>query len=174
MSLPALHQLNPSIRCLPMVSQLASRIAKTVAFFLLFIFAPNNFAASLALQPHPSLTPQEVVEFQLTALQSAADGGIEATFRFASPANKRVTGPLTRISRLFDSALYQPMLDNKGTDIRLVRNDGFTAELMAGVVDDSGDIHWYRFRLSRQTESPYLNCWMTDAVMAVDHPGRSA
>jgi len=175
MSTHDLDLSNQSIRFLPgPLTKLTNWMTRIFAPILLFVFTTNSNAASLDLEPHPTLTPQEVVEFQLTALQSAADGGIEATFRFASPANKKMTGPIARFSRLFDSAQYQPMLDNKGTEIRLVSNDGFTAELLAGVVDDSGDLHWYRFRLSKQNESPYLNCWMTDAVIAVAHPGRSA
>lgn len=172
MSTHTLDRSNQSIRCF--AGLLATRITRIVTLVFLFVFTANSNAASLELQPHPTLTPQEVVEFQLTALQRAADGGIEATFRFASPANKKLTGPIARFSRLFDSVQYRPMPGNKGTEIRLVSNDGFTAELLAGVVDDSGDLHWYRFRLSKQTESPYLNCWMTDAVMAVAYPGRSA
>ena len=66
------------------------------------------------------------------------------------------------------------MLNNRGSEIQLISNDGFSAELLAGVVDPDGELHWYSFRLSRQTESPYENCWMTDAVMSVPHPGDSA
>ncbi len=128
----------------------------------------------LSLQPNPTLTAQEVVDFQLTALQQASDEGISATFRFASPANRKMTGPISRFSKLFDAPQYRPMLENQGTQIKLVSNNGFNAELLAGVVDKSGDLHWYRFRLSKQSESPYENCWMTDAVVAVPHSGRSA
>jgi len=98
----------------------------------------------------------------------------DLTLTFASPANRKVTGPLSRFSQLFDAEQYRPMLENQGTEIKLVSNDGVTAELLAGVVDKSGDLHWYRFQLSKQSESPYENCWMTDAVMAVPHSGRSA
>jgi len=145
---------------------------------LFFTFSVSVSAAQmpadLTLQPQPSLTPQDVVNFQLTALKQASDEGIAATFRFASPANRKMTGPLSRFSRLFDAQQYRPMLENRGTEIKLVSNDGFTAELLAGVVDKTGDLHWYRFRLSKQSASPYENCWMTDAVMAVPHSGRSA
>ena len=152
-------------------------MALIAAFFFTTLYAANGQASSLLnsdLQPNPSLTPQDVVEYQLAALQDAANGGIEATFRFASPANKRTTGPLVRFARLFDATQYEPMLRNTGTEVKLVSNDGFTAVLLAGVVDDSGDLHWYRFQLSKQSESPYVNCWMTDTVMAVAHPGKSA
>ncbi len=146
---------------------------QSIAAIVLLLCSTISLAQNLDLQPSPSLTPKDVVNFQLTALQDA-DNGISATFRFASPANKKVTGPLSRFSALFDSPQYQPMLNHRGTEIKLVSNNGLTAELLAGVVDQSGDLHWYRFQLSKQVSAPFQNCWMTDAVMAVPHPGRSA
>ena len=146
-------------------------------FALLWLTTTMSHAATtedISLQPSPSLTPQQVVTFQLNALRQASEAGINATFRFASPENRKVTGPVERFARLFDSAQYQPMLNNRGTEVKLVSNDGTTAELLAGVVDQSGELHWYSFRLSRQPEAPYENCWMTDAVLAVPHPGDSA
>ena len=46
--------------------------------------------------PEPELTPNDVVRIQLLAMQQNDDNdfGIEVTFRFASPANKKQTGPL--------------------------------------------------------------------------------
>jgi len=152
-------------------------LPKLAALLLLALCTAIGWAqqtTDLTLQPNPTLTAQEVVDFQLTALKQANEDGISATFRFASPANRKMTGPLSRFSKLFDAPQYRPMLENQGTEIKLVSNDGFTAELLAGVVDKTGDLHWYRFRLSKQSESPYENCWMTDAVMAVPHSGRSA
>ena len=154
-----------------------SGLPKLAAVLLLAFcttFGWTQQTADLTLQPNPTLTAQEVVDFQLTALQQAPDDGISATFRFASPANRKITGPISRFAKLFDAPQYRPMLENQGTQIKLLSNDGITAELLAGVVDKSGDLHWYRFRLSKQSESPYENCWMTDAVMAVPHSGRSA
>ncbi len=152
-------------------------LPKLLAVLLLALYTTVGWTqqnTDLTLQPNPTLTAQEVVDFQLSALKQANEDGISATFRFASPANRKMTGPLSRFSKLFDAPQYRPMLENQGTEIKLVSNDGFTAELLAGVVDKTGDLHWYRFRLSKQSESPYENCWMTDAVMAVPHPGRSA
>lgn len=148
----------------------------TILLLSVCLFTPGVAKANidLTLQPSPVLTPQEVVDFQLKALKHNSTDGISATFRFASPANRKMTGPVARFSKLFDSPQYQPMLNNRGTDIKLISNNGVTAELIAGVVDPGGELHWYRFRLSRQSEPPYKNCWMTDAVMAVPYPGDSA
>ena len=152
-------------------------LPKLVAVLLLAFCTTIGWSqqtADLTLTPDPALTAEEVVDFQLSALKQGNQESISATFRFASPANRKVTGPLSRFSQLFDAEQYRPMLENQGTEIKLVSNDGVTAELLAGVVDKSGDLHWYRFQLSKQSESPYENCWMTDAVMAVPHSGRSA
>ena len=133
-------------------------------------------AASLTLQPDPQLSPVQVVEFQLHALKhnNAAGTGIAATFRFASPANKEVTGPLARFSQLFKNNQYQPMINHQSADVELLANDNKTATLLASVVDQNGSVHLYRFRLSKQSDAPFTDCWMTDAVMHQPKPGRSA
>jgi hypothetical protein len=41
------------------------------------------------------------------------DAGIEITFRFASPSNKQMTGPLNRFIRLLYNPLYTPMLEHR-------------------------------------------------------------
>lgn len=127
------------------------------------------------LVPNPSLTPEEVVQFQLQSLGNNTNGdGIAATFRFASPSNKKITGPIDRFSRLFDAEQYSPMLNHRDSEVKLLSNDGTVAEVMAALVDANGEYFWYQFRLSRQSKSPYNNCWMTDSVMRVPGPGRSA
>ena len=54
------------------------------------------------LQPNPNLTPEDVIRIQVEALQNndSQDTGIEITFRFASPANRQLTGPLNRFKRM--------------------------------------------------------------------------
>ena len=66
------------------------------------------------------------------------------------------------------------MLNHQDAEIKLINNDNSAAEVMAALVDASGEYYWYQFRLSRQHQSPYINCWMTDAVIRVPGPGRSA
>ena len=128
-----------------------------------------------SLVPNPSLTPQQVVQFQLQALRENASGnGIEATYRFASPANRALTGPLERFSKLFDAEQYRPMLNHQDAEVKLMEGNDTSAEVMAALVDATGEYYWFRFTLSRQNQSPYNDCWMTDAVIRVPGPGRSA
>jgi len=151
-----------------------SKLLRHALVVALFVFATIAHGNTLDLKPNPSLTALDVVEFQLKALQSANDNGIAATFRFASPANKSVTGPLERFSMLFDAPQYNPMLKHSGAKVQELRNNGARAEIVAGIVDRAGQLHWYKFILSKQSAAPYINCWMTDAVSITNHPGKSA
>jgi len=149
-------------------------LRRTLATVAMFIFTVNAHASSLDLTPNASLSALEVVEFQLKALQHPDSDGIAATFRFASPTNKSVTGPLDRFSKLFEAPQYNPMLKHSGAKVSELSNNGKRAELVAGIVDRSGQLRWYKFVLSKQSEAPYVNCWMTDAVSITKRPGKSA
>ncbi len=143
--------------------------------FLLLISFSSKAAEDLSLLPDPALSPVDVVNFQLHALRANNNGdGIEATFRFASPANKLTTGPLEKFSTLFDIEQYRPMLNHDSATIKLHSDNGHRAELVTGIVDSEGKLHWYRFILSRQQTAPFVNCWMTDAVMLEKPPEQSA
>ncbi len=63
---------------------------------LLIVLATPACATDLPpTEPDPSLSPQDVVSIQIEALQNNdipyEDRGIEVTFNFASPVNKRMT-----------------------------------------------------------------------------------
>jgi hypothetical protein len=130
----------------------------------------------MAMEPDRNLQPTEVVRFQLDSLRAnnQADEGIARTFKFASPANKQVTGPLSRFSKLFDHPRYSPMLNHQRSDITQVSNNGKAAVFDVELVDLNGSVHYYRFELSVQTSGACIDCWMTDAVMWAPRPGRSA
>ena len=53
-------------------------------------------------EPDPSLSPRDVVSIQIEALRNNdtpyENRGIEVAFNFASPTNKRITGPIERFA----------------------------------------------------------------------------
>jgi len=122
--------------------------------------------------PSPTLSPKEVVRLQVDALGNndspRAGAGIEAAFNFASPANRRATGPLRRFRTLFETPAYGPMIDHRSARLSEVQTQGDMARVGVLMVTESGDRIGYLFQLSRQTESPYEECWMTDAVVPID------
>jgi hypothetical protein len=112
-----------------------------------------------------------VVRLQVEALANndtpRPDAGIETAFRFASPANKRATGPLERFRTLFDTPSYGPMIDHEAARYSAPQVNGRTAQVGAILTTKDGERVGYLFRLSKQAEAPYEACWMTDAVIPV-------
>jgi hypothetical protein len=122
-------------------------------------------------EPSPDLSATEVVRLQVEALghndDPYEDAGVEAAFTFASPANKRVTGPLRRFRTLFETPAYGPMIDHRGATYSDAAVEGDTARLGVILQTESEGRVGYLFRLSRQSSPPYEGCWMTDAVRRV-------
>lgn len=119
--------------------------------------------------PRKDLAAGEVVRIVIDALKhnDAKDTGIAITFDFASPTNRRVTGPLGRFIPLVKSPAYAPMLNHESAEYGklLVRDD--EAAQVVKVVDAKGDAAYYVFQLSKQAEGDYAGCWMTDGVVRV-------
>lgn len=122
-------------------------------------------------EPDSSLSPKAVVRLQVEALGAndtpREDAGIEAAFNFASPANKRATGPLRRFRTLFETPAYRPMIDHRGATYSDARVDGDAAQVGVILVTPDGRRAGYIFRLSKQSDAPYEGCWMTDGVQPV-------
>jgi hypothetical protein len=121
------------------------------------------------LSPNASLSPQQVVEFQLDALrhnnEPTVDAGIERSFRFASPSNRLVTGPLSHFSEIVHSATYSALLGSQGSEVRGVIVQGNEAKVYVTVTSATGSQLNFLFMLSRQGQGDYRDCWMTDSVM---------
>lgn len=119
--------------------------------------------------PDPNLSPSEVVQIQLDALQHndnpLPDTGIAIAFAFASPANRRISGPLSRFARLIRTELYRPLLDFVTVGTTPIEQYGVQAKQEVTVVDQDGHERVYEFRLSRQESGPHVNCWMVDGVL---------
>ena len=117
--------------------------------------------------PEPKLKPNDVVRLQLIAMQQndESDIGIEVTFRFASPANKKLTGPLNRFIRLVRNPSYRPLLNHiNATFLDLTLEDDFAVQDVI-ITSSSGERIGYRFRLSIQKGLLHQGCWMTDSVI---------
>src|SRR6478735_3394052 len=63
--------------------------------------------------PRKEYEPDQVVQIVMDALQNNDDhdAGIVTTFNFASPGNKRLTGPVERFIPMVRSAAYRSMLN---------------------------------------------------------------
>jgi hypothetical protein len=137
---------------------------------LLSVLAFVFLAVSAAAQPMPSpdLTPEEVVRLQVEALQRndepRPDAGIATAFRFASPGNRRATGPLERFTTMVKGPVYGDMLDFARAEYGRIAVDGERAAQRVTLTHDDGRRAVYVFILSRQDGGLFDGCWMTDGV----------
>ncbi len=135
---------------------------------------PVTGRAPEALKPDPTLSPQEVVQIQAEALQNndepEPDSGIRTTFQFASPANRELTGPIDNFIELVQNPEYRDLLNSREIIYGDTEIDGSTALQPVIIVSAEGETVFYLFTLSKQTEAPYEDCWMTDGVLRLEPP----
>ena len=176
------RQGNPMKYCsLPLARFVVIAVAATV--LLWWILNPSDrsrlsaglqaarkaLGAKSELRPRPAYPPDEVVRIQIEALgdndRPHPDAGIETAFRFASPANKKATGPLPRFIEMVRNPAYRPMLNHRGARYGKLKREGNRASQSVILKSSDGNRVGYLFQLSRQTEAPHKDCWMTDSVM---------
>ena len=144
-------------------------LKSSTLLILLFIITFRVCASSdiKNAYPEPELKPNDVVRLQLLAMQQNDDSdfGIEVTFRFASPANKKQTGPLKRFISLVRNPSYRPLLNHiNATFLELTVEEDFAVQDVI-ITTSNGKRIGYRFRLSIQKGPLYPDCWMTDSVI---------
>jgi len=133
---------------------------------------------SLHAEPSPLLTPWEVIAAQAYSLHA---GRIDGCFRFASPGNQAVTGPISRFARMFDPpSRYSIMVGCERFEIvdEEVSNDPriktFRVTFWQGDKSPLTSPHsqqTFLWQLSLQQQNipeKFVNCWMTDAVVSLD------
>ena len=136
--------------------------------------------ADPAKQPGPrkEYGPDQVVQIVMDALQNNddRDAGIVTTFNFASPGNKRFTGPVERFIPMVRSPAYQPMLNFRSAEYGelSLSEDKLSAEQLVSLVAADGETVGYLFHLSKQPDGEFKGCWMTDGVVRVRPKGPQA
>jgi len=120
------------------------------------------------LQPSPSLPSTTVLELQLLALQQNRVGvndGLQKQYDFASPANRSIASTPEEFCRLFHSR-FHPLINCQAFSVRqLCFDPPHSACFLVRTITTGGKTIDYLWILSRQEDK----CWMTDAVLVVEH-----
>ena len=86
------------------------KLQVTFNFLIIFLISISISKAEI-LQPNSKIKPSEVVKIQLLSLQKNNDGfedsGIEQTWNFAHPNNKKATGPLDKFKRMLKGIIIK-------------------------------------------------------------------
>jgi hypothetical protein len=118
--------------------------------------------------PDPALSPAEVVEIQLTALQAndapQTDAGIAQTWAFAHPDNKRMTGPLPRFAQMIKGPLYRILLNHRSHEIKEVSRTDDQADFAVTVTSQTGEVFGYRWSVAKVADGENAGAWMTVSV----------
>ena len=140
-------------------------ISKVLVLLLITI----SITKAEILKPSSNINPKEVVKIQLTGLQkndlNFQDSGIEQTWNFAHPNNKKVTGPLGNFKRMLKSNSYQMMIDHLSHTITQLESTDKWAQFEVVILDKNKIYHKFNWQVEKYTLDGVLkDCWLTTMV----------
>ena len=134
---------------------------------ILLIF--TSISKADLLKPNKDILPSEVVKIQLIGLQNNdsdfKDGGIEQTWNFAHPDNKRVTGPLSNFKMMIKSDSYGMMINHLSHTITELGSSDKWAQFEVIILDKDKIYHKFNWQVEKYTLDGILkDCWLTTMV----------
>jgi hypothetical protein len=136
---------------------------------LILVLISISISKAELLKPNNQIKPDEVVKIQLSGLQkndsNFKDSGIEQTWNFAHPNNKKVTGPLPNFKRMLKGDSYQMMIDHLSHTITKLGSGDNWAQFEVIILDKNKIYHKFNWQVEKYTEDGELmNCWLTTMV----------
>ena len=146
-----------------------SKILQTKFKIILLLLIFTSISKADLLKPNKDILPSEVVKIQLTGLQNNdsdfEDGGIEQTWNFAHPNNKKVTGPLGNFKRMIKSDSYQMMINHLTHTITELGSSDKWAQFEVIILDKEKIYHKFNWQVEKYIEDgPLKDCWLTTMV----------
>ena len=141
-----------------------------LAFSVVLIFFLNiSLLKADLLIPNDSIKPAEVIKIQLIALMNNdskfKDSGIEQTWNFAHPENKKNTGPLTNFKMMIKGRSYEMLLNHLSHTITEVGSSDKWAQFEVIILDSEKIYHKFNWQVEKYTgEGPLQDCWLTTMV----------
>tara|TARA_Y100001970_G_scaffold184867_1_gene224875 strand:+ start:3322 stop:3786 length:465 start_codon:yes stop_codon:yes gene_type:complete len=137
----------------------------------LIIFSLINISSSYSdiIKPSINIKPEKVIKIQLQGLMKndipEIDRGIEQTWEFAHPNNRRFTGPLSRFKEMIKGDSYSMLLNHISHKIVEIYTDEKNAVYEVTILDTSKNYFKFRWEVEKFLDSgPLKNCWLTTVV----------
>tara|TARA_B100001121_G_scaffold122981_1_gene107836 strand:- start:716 stop:1174 length:459 start_codon:yes stop_codon:yes gene_type:complete len=139
-----------------------------ILYVVLFLLISLNLNADM-IKPDPSISAKDVISIQLKALQinnsPFEDAGIEQTWEFAHPNNRKYTGPLNNFIRMLKNPSYSMMLGHLEHNIIPVEEDETVSYYFVELTDINGKKYGFEWTVQKVIENgKYKDCWMTIGV----------
>ena len=142
---------------------------KNIFKVLILLLITISFSKAELLNPSSAITPKEVVKIQLSGLQQNdlefKDSGIEQTWNFAHPNNKRVTGPLSNFKMMLKSDSYGMMINHLSHTITELGSSDKWAQFEVIILDKNKIYHKFNWQVEKYTlDGSLKDCWLTTMV----------
>ena len=136
---------------------------------VLFFFLNISFLKADLLIPNNSILPAEVVKIQFVALmdndKKYEDSGIEQTWNFAHPTNKKNTGPLPNFKMMIKGNSYQMLINHISHTVTELGSSDNWAQFEVVILDKEKIYHKFNWQVEKFTlEGPLQGCWLTTVV----------
>ena len=93
------------------------------------------------------------------------DSGIEQTWNFAHPNNKKATGPLDKFKRMIKGNNYQMMINHISHTITEIRGGDNMVQYEVIILDNKKIYHKFNWQVEKYIEDgPLKDCWLTTMV----------
>ena len=139
-----------------------------IIYIILFFLISLNINAEM-IKPDPTISAKDVISIQLKALQIInspfEDAGLEQTWEFAHPNNRKFTGPLNNFIRMLKNPSYSIMLNHLEHKIIPVEEKETSAYYFVELVDVNGKKYGFEWTVEKVTDNvEFKDCWMTVGV----------
>ena len=138
---------------------------------LLIYFLSLTISQADIIKPSSSIEPYQVVKIQLKSLQKnnspSIDNGIEQTWEFAHPSNRKNTGPLERFKAMLKGKSYKILLDHLDHEIVQENLNNSVALFEVSVLGKDKSYYKFKWQVEKyKIDGPFKDCWLTTMVSA--------
>ena len=142
---------------------------ENIIFVILISLLLTNFAKADLIKPNSGIEPIQVVKIQLRGLknndQLYQDGGIEQTWEFAHPKNRKFTGPLTNFKSMIKGDDFSMLLNHKEHKVKEVFLSDDVATFEVIVLNSDKEYFKFKWQVEKfKKDGTLKNCWLTTAV----------
>ena len=146
------------LKKLPLIFSIVTIIFLNISYSNADLKSPNNL-----------ILPAEVIKIQLVGLmvndKDFKDSGIEQTWNFAHPNNKKNTGPLPNFKMMIKGNSYQMLIDHLNHTITELGSSDKWAQFEVIILDKNKIYHKFNWQVEKYTmDGPLKDCWLTTMV----------
>ena len=133
------------------------------------LFLNTSYSNADLKSPNNLILPAEVIKIQLVGLmdndKDFKDSGIEQTWNFAHPNNKKITGPLPNFKMMIKGNSYQMLIDHLNHTITELGSSDKWAQFEVIILDKNKIYHKFNWQVEKYTmDGPLKDCWLTTMV----------